>query len=170
MEITEIAGLVLESKFAEYQYLAKGPLHKVWRDGFPVDEQKILRLHFERYICFVDQMAREQEWTPEDCEYALRQIAQQLATPQYHDMWVHLPAKVEPPWPTYDETHPKQIHTIAQAIGMVAEALAYENRRPGGPRTMVVENLQNALGDAPAAPAPEAVEEGAPESDEMYAL
>jgi hypothetical protein len=164
----DINGLVLESKFAEYQFLAKGPMHQVWRDGFPVQEQKILRFEFDRYICLVDQMVREQEWTPEDCTYAMRHVATMLADQRYTDMWVHVKPKITPPWPTYDETHPKQIHTVAQAVGLVREALAYEQQREGGPRQMVVENLQKALGDDPVPP-PEPQEASEEVADEMYA-
>ena len=136
----------------------KGPLHKAWRDGFPVDEQKILQLQFERYICFVDDMIRRQEWTPEDIEHAARQIEYMLGDPTQKDMWLHELPVVTPPWPTYDETHHKQIHVIAQSIGLVGEALTYETRsREGGPRPEVVKNLEAALGEQ----APEPVGEEA---------
>jgi hypothetical protein len=169
----DIKGLVLESRCSETLMLVKGPMQQVWRDGFPVQEQKILRLQFDRYVCLVDQMAREQEWTEEECQYAMRGIAAQLADPMKRDeVWIHEIVRPNLPWPTYDETHPKQIHTIAQAIGMVAEALAYESQRLGGPRPMVIESLQKALGDAPAAAAsvPEPLGEEAPDSDEMVAV
>jgi|SRR5215475_6472477 len=143
-----IDGLILESRYPEYQFLIKGPLHKMWRDGFPVDEQKILILQFDRFICFIDDMVREQEWTDEDQLFAARQLEQSFNDPKYRDMWVHEPVRPARPWPTYDETHWKQIHTIAQATGMVHEALAYEQQgREDGPRPEVVKFLQNLVAE-----------------------
>ena len=144
----DIKGLILESNFPELQVLLKGPLQKVWRDGFPVDEQKILQLQFDRYICFVDDMVRRQEWTPEDTEYAARHIESMLNDPTEREMWIHQPPVVQPPWPTYNETHHKQIHVVAKSIGLVGEALTYETRgREEGPRPEVVKNLEAALGE-----------------------
>jgi hypothetical protein len=146
----DINGLILESKYPQYQHLIKGPFQKSWRDGFPVDEQKILNLQFDRYICFIDDMAREQEWTDTDKEFVAKQVEWQLQDPMFRDMWVHEPAKPPVPWPNYNETHPKQVHTVAQATGLVAEALHYEqNGRAGGPRPDVVKNLTALLADQP---------------------
>jgi hypothetical protein len=159
-----IDGLILESKFPEYQFLIKGPFHKVWRDGFPVDEQKILILQFDRYICMVDDMVQEQEWTEEDKEFALRQLEVQMNNPKYRDMYVHVPKRPDKPWPTYDDTHHKQIPNIAVATGTVHTALAYERTREGGGRPEVVAKLEElALQDLEGTPAP--VQE-----DEMVAL
>lgn len=157
----DINGLILETKYQDYQVLLKGPLHKVWRDGFPVDEQKILILSFDRYICMVDDMIRRQEWTPDDVEHASRQIEYMLGDPAQRDMWQHKPPVVLPPWPNYNETHHKQIHVVAQSIGLVDEALTYELRgREGGPRPEVVKNLESVVVETPAA-----VTEG----EELYA-
>jgi hypothetical protein len=139
----------------------------VWRDGYRVEEQKILVLQFDRFICFTDDMAKEQEWTPEDKEYAARGLESQLNDPMFRDMWIHQPVLPDKPWPTYDETHPKQIHTVAIATGMVEQALAYESRgRADGPRPSVVENLQKALNAQQ--PAEEPVEES-DDSDDLFA-
>src|SRR5262245_4921843 len=163
-----IDGLILESKYPQYQHLMKGPLVKTWRDGFPVDEQKILILQFDRYICFVDEMSRDQEWTPDDREYVANGLEWQLNDPKFRDMWVHEPVKPVAPWPTYDQTHHKQVHTVAQAVGLVNEALAYElHGRPGGPRPDVVKHLQAAQGvESDEQPAQDT---GAQVDDELYA-
>jgi len=138
-----IDGLILESRHPEYQFLIKGPMQKVWRDGFPVDEQKILILQFDRFICFTDDMIREQEWTEEDKEFCGRGLEQILGDPKQRAMWIHEPKKPPLPWPTYDDTPSKQIHTIAQATGMINEAIAYESSgREGGARPEVLKNLQ----------------------------
>lgn len=165
----DIDGLILESRHPEYQFLIKGPMQKVWRDGFPVDEQKILILQFDRYICFVDDMTQEQEWSDEDKLFVARQLEVSLNDPKMRAMWVHEPVRPSAPWPTYDETHHKQIHVIAKATGMAAEALAYEQAgRPGGPRPEVVKNLQELVAEA------QEPSEGAREadqiSDEMFAV
>jgi|SRR5215471_3277820 len=158
-----IEGLILESRYPEYQFLVKGPMQKVWRDGFPVDEQKILILQFDRFICFMDDMIKEQEWTEEDVEFCGRGLQNVLDDPKYRAMWIHEPKRPAMPWPTYDETPSKQIPTIAKSIGMINEAMAYETSgREDGPRPEVVERLA-----ALSAEQPEAVTEF---EDEMSAV
>ena len=145
----DIDGLILEARWPEYQFLVKGPLQKVWRDGFPVDEQKIIPLQFDRFICFIDDMAREQEWSDGDRDHVARALEVSLNDPKFREMWVHEALKPPLPWPAYDETHHKQIHVVAKSVGLVGEALAYEQHgRPEGPRPEVVKNLQAALADA----------------------
>lgn len=142
----ELNGVVLESKYAEYQFLIKGPLQKMWRDGFPVEEHKIIPLQFDRYLCELDVMAQNQEWDEQQREAVARTIEQQFNDPSFTDMWVHK-APVPPlPWPTYNETHHNQIPVIAQATGMVSAALAYEQRgREEGPRPSVEQKLKELL-------------------------
>jgi hypothetical protein len=164
-----IEGLVLESKYPEHQFLIKGPLEKVWRDGFPVDEFSIIPLQFDRYLCEVDVMAREQEWNDDQREAVTRALDRSLGDPGFRDMWVHEIPKPPKPWVTYDDTHHAQIAMIAQATGTMAETLAYETRgRPEGPRDGVVKKLQELI----EAQGKEA--DGGPEeplqSDEMVAV
>jgi hypothetical protein len=167
----KLDGLVLESKYSQYQFLVKGPLEKVWRDGFPVDEYTIIPLQFDRYLCEVDEMARNQEWGEQQREAVGGSIQRHLDDPGFRDMWIHESPKPPLPWPTYDETHHNQIPVIAQATGMVIAALAYEQRgRPGGPRVSVVEKLSAMVGEQPVA----AVEEGAAgepdaQTDDLFA-
>lgn len=147
MNIDEI---VLESKYPEFQWCVKGPLQKVWKDGFPVDEQKILMLYFDRYLCEVADMIRDQEWTDEDKLYAERALDRFLNDPNFRDAWVHEMPKPAMPWPTYDQTHHNQVAVVAAATGQVGEALMYEQRgREGGPRESVVKKLQALLSDTP---------------------
>jgi hypothetical protein len=49
-----------------------------------------------------------------------------------------------PPWPTYEETHHKQIPVLAEQLGLVNEALAYERAREK-PRAEVTERLEGLL-------------------------
>jgi hypothetical protein len=139
----DIDGLVLESKYPEYQFLIKGPLEQVWRDGFPVQENQIIALQFDRYLCEVDLMAQNQEWGEAQKQAVAGAIKRQLDDPQARDMWVHVTPKPPKPWPTYDDTLESQVVSIAQATGTVSEALVYEQRgREGGPREKVVAKLQ----------------------------
>jgi hypothetical protein len=163
----ELDGLVLESKFPEYQFLIKGPLEKVWRDGFPVDEQQIIPLQFDRYLCEVDEVAKTQEWNEGQREAVAHALARSLDDHSFRDMWVHEAPRPPKPWPTYDETHHQQIPMIAQATGQMHEALAYEQRgRAEGPRDGVVKKLQEQI--EAQAPATEAGPEA--QSDEMVAV
>lgn len=167
----DLHGVVLESKYAEYQFLIKGPLQKMWRDGYPVEEHQIIPLQFDRYLCEMDVMAANQEWGEGQRESVSRAIEQQMNDPSFRDMWVHVAPKPPLPWPTYDETHHNQIPVIAQATGMIEAALAYEQRgREGGPRPSVeqkLRELQEGHGADVAdrgAPAPDA------QPDEMFAV
>lgn len=137
----EIEGLLLESKYPEYRFVVKGPLQKVWIDGFPVDEQKILTLEFDRYICDVEQLAVEQEWTPGDREAVSGTLDRFLRDPMFRDMWIHEAPKPPKPWPNYDEMDAKQIPVVAQATQQIDEALAYETRGRK-PRSTVVAALE----------------------------
>lgn len=158
-------GLVLESKYAEFQFCIKGPIRKVWRDGFPVDESQIITLQFDRYLCELDDMARNQEWTPDHRVHVEGALDRHFGDPSFRDMWVHKAPKIAPPWPTYDATHHNQVAVIAQATGMVTEALTYETRGRE-PRPSVVEKLQELLSGPGEVDAVPAVEH---EQDELYA-
>ncbi len=146
----KLEGLVLESKYPELQLLVKGPMQKVWKDGFPVDEQKIIVLAFDRYLCELDVMARNQEWGEGERAAVDGQLSRQLADPQFRDAWVHEAPKPAKPWPSYDETHHNQVAGIAQATGTVESAITYETRgREGGPRESVLRKLQELQAEAP---------------------
>jgi hypothetical protein len=139
--VADLDGLMLESKYGELTYLVKGPLLTQWRDGFPKQEPKIIAFEFDRYICEIGPAIRRMELTDEDKEYVARRITFDFADPHFTDMWEHVPPKVEPPWPSYEDAHPNAIPGLAKQIGMVDEALAYEQRREGGPRESVVKKL-----------------------------
>jgi hypothetical protein len=135
--------LVLESKWGELQYLAKGPMITSWRDGFPKQEPKLIILQFDRFLCEVRDDVDRQELTDEDKEYLARKIEHDLRDPMFVDFWIHERPKPGKPWPTYDTTKVDQIPMIADATGTVYEALLYEQRgREGGPREAVVQKLQ----------------------------
>ncbi len=141
-----IEGLVLESKYPQYRLFVKGPLEKKWRDGFPVDEQKLLIIEFDRFLCEMDEMISNQEWTEEDKEFCARGLEIHLKNPLFRDVWVHEISRPGKPWPTYNETHHNQIAAIAAATGQIEAALSYETRgREGGPRPSVEAKLRELL-------------------------
>lgn len=142
----DVTGLILESKYPELQFIVKGPRMTVWRDGYPVQEPKHIILYFDRYICMVDDIVRDQELTDEDKEYVGHAIEAAFKNPNARDFWIHDLPKAAPPWPNYDATHHNQIPVMAEATGLVNEALMYEQRgRPGGPREGVVKKLEALL-------------------------
>jgi len=138
-------GLMLESKYGELSYLIKGPIQTTYRDGFPRQEPKIIALQFDRYVCDVGNELSRMELTEEDREYVARRIEGDLKDPLFTDFAVHEPPKIHPPWPTYDRMHPNAVAGMARQVGMVEEALAYEQRRDGGPRESVVKKLEETL-------------------------
>lgn len=138
-----IDGLVLESKYPDLSYIVKGPIQDEWRDGIPVRRPKHIVLEFDRYLLEMDQLIREKELDEEDKLFIKRQLEYEFSKPNFVDFWVHEKPIPAPPWPTYDDTHHAQVASIAEAVGLVPQALHYEvNGRPGGPRTSVVEKLQ----------------------------
>lgn len=144
----KLEGLVLESKYAEYIQLIKGPMQKVWKDGFPVDEQEVLPLEFDRYLCVLDDVLQAKEWGEIQREHIERYLERALRDPSFVDFWVHETPKVMPPWPNYNDTHHNQIPVVAQSVGLVREALTYETRgREGGPRESVVKKLSEILNE-----------------------
>jgi hypothetical protein len=140
-----IDGLVLESKYPQQQYLIKGPLMESWRDGIPMRLPKQIVLQFDRHLLELDDTIREQELTEEDKLYVARQLNYELGRGDFVDFWVHEKPEIKPPWPTYNDTHHNTVAQVAESIGLVNEALWYEQfGRPGGPRESVVAKL-NAL-------------------------
>ena len=98
------------------------------------------------------QQAEEKGWSQEEHDLVVRVVdgvcAQQ---PEYVWEWVqqHAPK----PWPTYDEVHHKSIPGLAEQLGLVAEALAYEEQTKN--RREVVEKLVDILDAAADADAAE---------------
>jgi len=143
MTIQDLDGLLLESKYAEPALIVKGPIVTNWQDGLPRQEPKHFVFQFDRYICDVGEECRRMELTDEDKEFVARKFTTDLQNPDIRaDYWVHEPPVAAPPWPNYENTHAQAIPGIAKQIGMVMEAIAYEERRDGGPRESVVRKLQ----------------------------
>lgn len=68
-------------------------------------------------------------------------------------VWQVSAAKADKPWPKYDETHHKSIPALADQLGLVAEALQYEQENKN--RGEVVEKLTEILNAASEAAATE---------------
>lgn len=146
MDAELITSVALESRYPQLEFCIKGPRQTTWVDGYPVQLPKHIVLQFDRYICVLEDMANEQEWTDEDKEFVTNAIDAHLKKPSFTDFWIHEAPKPGKPWPTYDDTHHNQVPIVAQATGMVREALVYEERgRPGGPRESVVKKLSELL-------------------------
>lgn len=82
--------------------------------------------------------AEENGWSQDEHDLvvnALDKICQQRP----EEVWIHTVAPAAKPWKTYDETHHKQIPGLAEQLGLVAEALVYEQQNKQ--RVEVVERL-----------------------------
>lgn len=90
----------------------------------------------------LDEQAREKGWSDEDKEVVARHMIQMLSKPWCQFTLYDRP-KVGAPWPTYDETHHSKIVDLAQTLGLVSEALLYEEQEKNRPS--VVEGLRAAL-------------------------
>lgn len=138
----ELEKIVLESKYPQFQFIVKGPRITIWKDGYPVQEPKHIVLFFDRFLCVMEDVIRDQELTEEDQEFVKRGLEAAFKNPTFTDMKIHEAPKINAPWPNYESTHHNQVSVIAGQIGMVAEALTYELRgREGGPRESVVKKL-----------------------------
>lgn len=88
------------------------------------------------------QQAEEKGWTQEEHDMVVTALDRKCKSePEY--VWEVTLAKAEKPWPTYDETHHNQIPTLATTLGLVFEAIAYEEQ--GKNRESVLAKLREAV-------------------------
>lgn len=94
------------------------------------------------------QQAEAKRWTQEEHDYVVETLDRLCReTPEF--VWEYETPKLPAPWPTYDQAHHKQIPTLAEQLGLVGEALQYEQQNKN--RAEVVERLTelvNAATDA----------------------
>jgi hypothetical protein len=84
------------------------------------------------------QQAAEKGWSQEEHDIVVKILDQQCQrTPEY--VWEVTVQKAQAPWPTYDKAHHNQIPVLAEQLGLVAEALVYEQQNQNRPS--VVEKL-----------------------------
>lgn len=117
---------------AEYEYKTV--------DG-QVDKAADIRGHFFNTAS----AQQENKWTDEERE-SVEAVLDHWCERWPEAVWVTTVAKTEKPWPTYDDVHHKQIPTLAETLGLVAEALAYERENKN--RGEVVEKLSELVNAA----------------------
>jgi hypothetical protein len=155
-----VDGLVLESQYADYNFIIKGPQITDYSDGYPRQRPKHIVLDFDSFLCEVDDVVLRNELTDEDKEYIGRSVEAALNNPMYKEMWVHELPKPPLPWPSYEETSASQVPLVAKTIGMIEEALRYEQHgRPDGPRPTVVKKLEELRAEPATEPPPPDAEE-----------
>jgi hypothetical protein len=101
----------------------------------------------------LDAQAAQKGWDDNEKEIVARHMLTML-----NKSWVQFTLydapKVSAPWPTYDETHHSKVVDLAKTLGLVSEALLYEEQNKNRPS--VVEGLRAALQETQA-PAEELV-------------
>jgi hypothetical protein len=91
----------------------------------------------------LQEQAARKGWTDEETELVRQKVEYQCQlTPTM--VWKRSAVKIAAPWPTYEQAHHKQIPALAEQLGLVGEALAYENQREK-PRAEVVAKLEEIL-------------------------
>jgi hypothetical protein len=118
-----------------------------WRTfpGLPVEEDEVTIANPVEYgrIGVWDSVARQEEHSLTD---ELREGAEQLLlNSSYYgiEFFVVEEVKAARPWPSYDDAHHNKIASLAAELGLVAEALAYEQENKQRPT--VIEQLEAAL-------------------------
>jgi hypothetical protein len=91
------------------------------------------------------QQAAEKGWSQEEHDVVVNALDRLcVSTPEY--VWEVTMSKVAAPWPTYDKAHHNQIPVLAEQLGLVAEALAYEQQEQNRPSVVAkLSELVNAL-------------------------
>jgi hypothetical protein len=76
-----------------------------------------------------DVAAKALGWTPDEKKLVEDRLVETSQHPQFRgDVWVYEPPKLVAPWPTYDDMHHNTIPERAEEMGLVQEALIYEQR------------------------------------------
>ena len=88
------------------------------------------------------QQAEEKGWTQEEHDMVVKVIDMKCKSePEY--VWEVSLAKAEKPWPTYDTAHHNQVPALAEQLGLVEQALVYEQQNSN--RASVVAKLSEIL-------------------------
>ena len=97
------------------------------------------------YFFDLDEYAEREGMTSEQKKQALMILRREAAEhPQF--LWEVEPQVVGPPWPTYDSVAYGKVADLAAELGLVAEALAYEQASKARPS--VIEGLKAKLEEA----------------------
>lgn len=84
------------------------------------------------------QQAEEKGWTQEEHDEVVG-VLDRLCLSDPEHIQPHSVAKAPAPWPTYDKAHHNQVPVLAEQLGLVAEALVYEQQNAN--RASVVAKL-----------------------------
>lgn len=123
-------------------------------DGTPLTPYETLGAEFAQRMQFadvrggafdLDAAAQRYEWTEEEREFVARRMLRLCARPEFTDFRLWEPVAPGPPWPTYDDAHHFRVAALAEELGLVPEALAYERATKN--RSSVVEGLEAKLGE-----------------------
>lgn len=110
-------------------------------DGF-ADRAADIRLgYFD-----LDSQAEQKGWGPDEKEIVARHMIRMAEKRPGGDFTLWSKAPAQKPWPKYDETHHNQVAVLADQLGLVGEALAYEQEN--AKRPSVVAKLNELLNAA----------------------
>ncbi len=93
----------------------------------------------------LDDYVRKMGLDDDDREMVARIMVRRALDPRDADMQLWEPPVPTAPWPTYDDMHHFKIPDVAEASGLIAEALAYERATKNRPS--VVSGLEDKLQD-----------------------
>jgi hypothetical protein len=114
--------------------------------GLPIEEDEVTpanpvengRIGVWDSVCLAGGLSA---WTDADREQAEQLL---LTSPYYGIEFITVEeVKAVKPWPSYDDAHHNKIASLASELGLVAEALAYEQENKQRPT--VIEQLEAAL-------------------------
>lgn len=113
--------------------------------GLPIEEDRVTPANPVEYgrIGVWDSIAWQAEYELTDSE---REAGENLLlnSPFYGSEFIKIEeVKAAKPWPAYDDTHHNEVASLAAKLGLVAEALAYEQENKQ--RASVIEKLEAAL-------------------------
>lgn len=98
------------------------------------------------HVFDTDSAAEQNRWDADEKD-TVEQVLLSWCQKWPEAIWLHSEAPAPLPWPTYNETHHKSVPVLAEQLGLVETALAYEQQNKKRPEVM--EKLSELL-NAPA--------------------
>ncbi len=158
-------GLVFRSKTSAHQEVCRPYKAVRAMDGTIVDEVRELLAEFayhggeytyvnidgaedvaadiRGHFFDLDAQAEQKGWSDEEKEIVARHMIRMCQRFPGGDFSLYSKPKLPAPWPRYDETHHAKIADLAEQLGLVAEALAYEKENKK--RSSVISDLERIL-------------------------
>lgn len=165
-------GKIYYSPYAAYEYRIR-PRRDIFQDGVKVDEVRELTAEFATHrgeysyvdhdgktqqasdisghYFDLDSQAEQKGWSPEEKELAEKRL-DRACVEAPGEIRLYTKPAVGKPWPKYDATPWGSVADLADQLGLVAEAIAYEAENKN--RTGVLK----ALSELKVADEPESVE------------